>query len=199
MTGSLQQAKAELRRQLRAWLNERSAEERARASAAVRQRLVSRPEWHSARGVLLYAPLDDELDLWPLAARALAEGRLLALPRFNPGTGTYYPAAVREPERDLVPGLYGIREPAAHCPAVPLNQLDLLLVPGLCFDRAGRRLGRGRGYYDRLLAAPHGTACGVAWDRQVVARVPAGPDDQYVDCLVTPTRWLVLARRRTSQ
>jgi 5-formyltetrahydrofolate cyclo-ligase len=195
MSLPLAEAKAALRRELRVWLRARRPEERAHASAAARDRLRARTEWRLARGVLLYVPRPDELDLWPLAAEALARGVQLALPRFDAARGVYQAALVRDLARDLRPGRYGLLEPGPDCPAVPLNRLDLLLVPGLCFDREGRRLGRGGGHFDRLLTGPHGTACGVAWDHQVRERLPAGPEDQTVDCILTPTRWLAVARR----
>lgn len=195
MTTALTEAKAALRREMRAWLRARSPAERAGASAAARALLQTRLEWRRAHRVLLYVPLADELDLWPLAAELLRTGRQPALPRFNPQLRGYEAALIAQLERDLRPGRYGIPEPGPDCPAIPLNQLDLLLIPGLCFDREGRRLGRGRGYYDRLLTLPHGPACGVAWDHQVRDRLPAGPEDQTVDCILTPTRWLAVARR----
>jgi len=195
MTSTLLEAKATLRRQMRAWLRDRTPAERSQASATAVALLLTRPEWRAARSVLLFAPLPDELDLWPLAAHALEQGRRLALPRFDPTVRAYHAAAVTKLERDVQVGAFGIREPAPHCPLISLNQLDLLLVPGLCFDLAGRRLGRGKGYYDRLLGPPHGTACGVAWDRQVLATVPAGAADRMVDCILTPTRWLAVVRR----
>jgi 5-formyltetrahydrofolate cyclo-ligase len=71
-----------------------------------------------------------------------------------------------------------------------MNRLDLILVPGLAFDLNGRRLGKGKGYYDRLLAGVSGIKCGVAFDEQVVSEVPAGPHDVRVNCILTPTRWL---------
>jgi 5-formyltetrahydrofolate cyclo-ligase len=184
-----------LRRELTARGREVPADVRVKASAAALSRIRDQSEWRVARRVLLYAPLADELDLSPLMVLARAEGRLLALPRFDGARGEYGAAAVGDPEQDVVPGQFGIREPAAHCPAVPLNQLDFALVPGLGFDREGRRLGRGRGFYDRLLTAFHGTACGVAMDWQVRESIPAEPHDKLVDCILTPTRWLAVARR----
>lgn len=195
MSSTLIEAKAALRRQMRSWLRDRTPAERTLASAAAVALLLARPEWQAARSVLLFAPLPDELDLWPLAAHALEQGRRLALPRFDPAVRAYHVAAVAELERDVRAGAFGIREPAPHCPVVPLNHLDLLLVPGLCFDLAGRRLGRGKGYYDRLLGPRRGTTCGVAWDQQVLASVPAGTADERVDCILTPTRWLAVMRR----
>jgi 5-formyltetrahydrofolate cyclo-ligase len=144
---------------------------------------------------MLFAPMPEEPDIWSLAARALNEGKRLALPRYDRGRGEYHAAEVSELARDVIRGSFGIREPAAGCPVRPLKELDFVLVPGLGFDDCGRRLGRGKGYYDRLLAAVRGTACGVAMDWQVLPAIPVEPHDQRVDYILTPSCWLVAARR----
>jgi 5-formyltetrahydrofolate cyclo-ligase len=66
------------------------------------------------------------------------------------------------------------------------------LVPGVAFDLHGRRLGRGKGFYDRLLADVRGKTCGVAFDEQIVREVPVEPHDSDVNCILTPTRWIEL-------
>jgi len=70
------------------------------------------------------------------------------------------------------------------------NRLDLILVPGIAFDLRGRRLGRGKGYYDRWLPALRGKTCGVAFDEQIVDDIPLEPHDVVVNCILTPTRWI---------
>ena len=75
---------------------------------------------------------------------------------------------------------------------MPLNRLDFVLVPGIAFDLQGRRLGRGKGYYDRLLAEVRGKTCGVAFDEQIVDEIPVEPHDIHVNCILTPTRWIEL-------
>ena len=90
-------------------------------------------------------------------------------------------AALFERNRRVIPG--GV---------VSLNRLDFILVPGVAFDLHGRRLGRGRGYYDILLAKVRGTTCGVAFDEQIVREVPVEPHDSDVNCILTPTRWIEL-------
>ncbi len=94
------------------------------------------------------------------------------------------------PGTDLQVGHFGIREPRSPCAPLPLTRLDLILVPGVAFDLHGRRLGRGKGYYDQLLKGLQGTTCGVALDQQIVAEVPAEPHDVRLKCLLTPTRWI---------
>jgi 5-formyltetrahydrofolate cyclo-ligase len=187
--------KVMLRRELRARLRTIPAAELAREGEQLRERLLRQPEWRQARSVMLFASMPEEPDLWPLAERALAEGRRLALPRFDRGAGVYAAATVRDLAQDVQMGSFGIREPVAICPVCPLNQLDLVLVPGLGFDREGHRLGRGKGFYDRMLSSRRGAACGVAMDWQILPAIPVEPHDQHVDFIVTPSRWLAVVRR----
>ena len=79
-----------------------------------------------------------------------------------------------------------------------LADLDLVLVPGVAFDGAGRRLGRGAGHYDATLAAlgPRGRAVGLAFEAQLLAEVPCEAHDAHLDALVTEARVALLARRR---
>ena len=153
-------------------------------------RLRCQDIWGSARNILLFAPLADEPDIWPLLNEALSAGKSVALPAFVPGTNGYTARQIVDLDRDVTTGKFGIREPSANCPGVPLNQLDLVLVPGLAFDRAGWRLGRGRGFYDRLLAKVAGVKCGVAFDLQVLGELPIEAHDQRVNFIVTPTEWI---------
>jgi len=191
MQPTFQDAKAALRRQIREKLNAMSGSSRAEASAKARLILEDQPIWKSAKSVLFYAPLPEELDVWPLLERALAAGKVVALPRFIMESEPYIACQISD-DGEVLTGQFGIREPAAHCPEVALNRLDLLLVPGVAFDALGHRLGRGKGYYDRLLSAATGTRCGVAFDQQIVREVPLAPHDAHLNCILTPTRWISL-------
>ena len=181
--------KAALRRQLRERLKGLSDEERKLASAQIRQRLAGQPVWQTAKSILFYAPTASEPELWPLAIEALGHGKSIALPRYSPASDSYAPCLIREPSSDLQPGRFGIPEPAAHCPTFPSKQLDLALVPGIGFTLDGGRLGRGKGYFDRLLAEVPGFKCGVAFDCQVAVEIPLEPHDVRLNCILTPTRW----------
>ena len=119
--------------------------------------IQSQTTWRNAQAVLLFGPLPDEPDLWPLIALALADKKRVALPRFHSTGGIYIAAEVRDPASDIQTGKFGIREPRQTCVEFSLNRLDLALVPGVAFDARGGRLGRGNGFYDRLLAGMHGT------------------------------------------
>lgn len=193
MSGSLQvqEQKAALRRELRARLRQLSSETMADGSARMREALARLPLWVHARGVLCYHPLPGEPDLVLLLAASAAESekRLFALPRFLPDEGVYAPFRVRRFPQDLVRGRFGVMEPGPDCPKLDANQLDLALVPGIGFSLSGGRLGRGEGYYDRLLAGFAGFKCGLAFDCQVLRDLPAEPHDIRLNGILTPTRW----------
>ena len=186
----IQDSKLALRRQVREQLKALTEAQRAEASAKARALLAVQARWQNAQSILLFAPLPDEPDLWPLIAEALHAGKLVALPRFDPATKKYLVCQIRNPAEDLVSGQFGIREPNNYCPTLPLNRLDLILVPGVAFDLHGRRLGRGKGFYDQLLADVRGQTCGVAFDEQIVADIPMEPHDIPLNCILTPTRWI---------
>ena len=166
------------------------AAERHESSLRLCERITQNPLWQRSKCVLLFAPLPDEPDLSPLLASALAAGKRVALPRHLPAADTYEAALIRDVAADLSAGNFGVLEPSAACPVLPLMQLDLLLVPGIVFDVLGRRLGRGKGYYDRLLSQTPSAKCGVAFDWQLVEQLPAAPHDVPMNHLATPARWL---------
>jgi 5-formyltetrahydrofolate cyclo-ligase len=181
-------AKSALREQIRTRLRLLPAAERALASAQLCRRFEQEPRFVGARNLLLFAPLKDEPDVWPLVIAALKAGHSVALPRFDASTQSYHAAHITHLDQDLVAGAFGVREPARHCPEEDLNRLDLVLVPGVAFDARGWRVGRGRGFYDRLLTRVRGTTCGAAFDEQIVEALPVEAHDVRLNCILTPTR-----------
>jgi 5-formyltetrahydrofolate cyclo-ligase len=188
MKTEIQEAKGVLRQKIRAALKNLLPEKRAADSAKVRALLKQQPFWQTASSILFFAPLPDEVDVWPLLEESLAGGKIAALPRYDSPSNDYLACRVQNPQNEIGPGQFGIREPKAGCPEIPLERLGLILVPGVAFDLHGRRLGRGRGFYDRLLPEVHGIKCGVAFDEQIVDAVPTGRLDVRMDFILTPTR-----------
>ena len=166
-----------------------SGADRATASRQACDLLEKQSLWKNAMTILFYAPLPEELDIWPLAQDSLAKGKTVLLPRFEAEQGHYVACLINDPASDLRAGQFGVREPAPSCVKFSLNRLDLILAPGIAFDLDGHRLGRGKGFYDRLLAQLEGTTCGVAFDQQIVPRIPVEPHDIRLSCILTPTRW----------
>jgi 5-formyltetrahydrofolate cyclo-ligase len=190
MQNNLPAAKQALRERVRAALERIPPSERVAASARARGLLEKQAVWDRARSVMLFAPLPEELDVWPLLARALAAGKQVALPRFVAAARSYEACWILDPETDVQVGHFGIREPRSHCAQVSAGELDLILVPGVAFDLHGGRLGRGKGYYDQLLLVLRGTACGVAFEEQIVGEIPVEPHDVRINCVLTPTLWV---------
>ena len=130
--------------------------------------------------------MKDEPDISHLLDEILQTGRHLFLPRFDVQSQTYHPIRIENLSSDLQAGKYGIPEPRGHCPKAEDLHPDLTLVPGLAFDSRGWRLGRGKGFYDRMLASLGGIRCGVAFDFQYVESVPHETLDQKMDWIITP-------------
>ena len=148
-------------------------------------------DWNSRVGNYTYDQAVAELGP-PDKSAKLSDGKTVALPRFIPGRNLYAACQIKDPLTELRIGQFGIREPTDSCEVLPIYRLDLLLVPGVAFDLHGRRLGRGKGFYDQLLAVASGKSCGIAFDEQIVSEIPAAPHDERVNCILTPTRWLML-------
>jgi 5-formyltetrahydrofolate cyclo-ligase len=183
---TLNDQKAALRKAIRAALERISPAVRAVESIDLCDRLEA--QLRSARSILFFAPLADELDVWPLLEKLLTAGKICALPFFNAATQTYSARRVQNLAADISIGKFGVREPAANCPEIPPEKFDLILVPGVAFDWNGNRLGRGRGFYDRLLKQIRGVKCGVGFDFQLLGKIPTEPHDARMNFIVTPTR-----------
>jgi len=181
-------AKRELRRLAIADRDAIPAEERRAISEVICRLVAESTEFGQARCVLLFASFGSEVDTTWLLRAALADGRRLVLPRVDPGTGALEIREVRSLEDDLAPGLWGIPEPVPErCPRVDLGDVDFVLVPGVAFDHARRRLGYGGGYYDRLLAELPASAAAIAicFAAQLRESVPAADHDQRVPAIIT--------------
>jgi 5-formyltetrahydrofolate cyclo-ligase len=178
--------KTALRSMMRDRLEKISPAVRAVESMELCERLKT--QMQSAHTILFFAPLPDELDLWPVLELSLALGTTCALPFFDAEKKIYGAKEIKKLAADIITGKFGMREPAASCPKFPLNQFDLILVPGMAFDLNGNRLGRGQGFYDRLLENASGIKCGVGYDFQLLEKIPVEPHDVKVDFVFTPSR-----------
>lgn len=157
-------------------------EAEARAAAA----LLGHDLWRSARAVALHAAVRGELPTGVLIAAALAAGKRVFLPR--QGAGGMELRQVGETDR-LRQGPHGIPEPPADADAVAAADLDLVVAPGLAFDRLGNRLGQGGGDYDRLFGRVPAATATLGWchDFQLVESVPTEPHDRRVGWVCRPS------------
>ena len=137
---------------------------------------------------MAYASFGSEFETGDFIADALARGKTLVLPRVERDSRVLQLYQVRDPARQLVAGVWGIRQPRADlCPLVPASQLDFVLVPGVAFTRHCQRLGYGGGYYDRFIRgfAQPPPLVAAAFSLQILPALPVSERDQGVDCVVT--------------
>lgn len=178
--------KSAWRREMRRRWRESCVEDRGAATSALSARLAA---WLAGRtgAILCYSPLPDEPDLRSLARELAGGGRLLVLPRVE-GDGLKLHAWDGS-DHSLQSGIFGILEPSpALCPQVAIELVETAIIPGLAFDPGtGIRLGRGAGYYDRLLAAPgwRADSVGLALPWQLAPGLPSEPHDRPMDWLAT--------------
>ena len=156
-------------------------------SKQVQERLLESDFYRSSRCIVLYAEKDNEVATDQIFADALASGRRVLFPRVIPEYRGV--SLVRVCSRDeLRPGAFGLLEPTGS-ETVPPAELGraLICVPGVAFSLEGQRLGRGGGYYDRLLAETGSQAvtAGLAYSFQVLDRLPESPDDRRLQLIVT--------------
>ncbi len=176
--------KAEARREAARRVAALTDEQREDAGHRVRQRLAELKEFLHARTVMLFVAMEDEVHTLPIIEDALAAGKTVVLPHVDRAARTMDARIVRDPSRDLVPGVFGIPEPR-DCPVADPASIDFVLVPGRAFDRTGNRLGRGGGYYDRFLASLDAVLCGCGFAAQIVDDVPVEPHDLPLELIVT--------------
>jgi 5-formyltetrahydrofolate cyclo-ligase len=146
MNTDKQGLKAEMRLQIRAAVKGIPAEKRRLDSERICALLKEQAFFKNAASILFFAPLAEEPDLWPLLNEVLAGKKLVALPCFDSDSEAYQARRVKDIHVEILSGKFGVREPAPSCVAIPADELDLVLVPGVAFDLRGHRLGRGKGF-----------------------------------------------------
>jgi 5-formyltetrahydrofolate cyclo-ligase len=183
--------KAELRRAMRARLEVVTVREREQAGVEALAQLRATGEIVRAHRFACYAALPEELPTWPLLEYLWSLGHPVYLPRVR---GRRLEFAAVESRSTLEPGVLGILEPGRECVAAQLGEGDLVMVPGLAFDRNGRRLGRGGGFYDRSFPprAPAPRLLGFGFACQLLDELPEEPHDRRLDGVLTEAG-LVLA------
>ena len=181
------EAKAALRETILRRRGELPERERASLGDRIIRTVLGLPAYERSNVVLAYASFGAELPTDRFLRRVLDDGKVLLLPRVGSDGLDLY--EVRDPDEDLVPGTWGIREPMQdRCPLADPGSVDFALVPGLAFDRRGRRLGYGGGFYDRLISgglSDRTPLVSGAFGVQIVDEVPVGPNDVPVHAVVT--------------
>ncbi len=165
-----------------------TAVEKAESDRLLFQRFLALPQLADCRSLLLYYGVGSEPDTAQLLEPLSLLGKALALPHCLP-EGGMEARRYCGPDR-LSPGSFGIPEPHMDCPVVRREDLSLILVPGLCFDEHGFRLGHGGGYYDRYLAGFDHLTVALCRDRLLFPSLPVETHDCPVHIILTESRCL---------
>jgi 5-formyltetrahydrofolate cyclo-ligase len=166
-------------------------EERRQKMLAVEERLFDFANFLEARIVLLYVNDKNEVDTQTILSRTFDYGKIIVLPVFKPESPRITLLKVDNPKRDLVKGPEGILVPnAQRCREVPLECIDIAIIPSVAVDEKGGRLGAGDGYYDRLIPQLPVTTrkVALALEDQVLPQIPAESHDKHVDIIITDKR-----------
>lgn len=172
-------SKAELRKTSRQRKKQLTAEDKKNAEIAVLEKLESCKEFQAAKRILAYYSLPDELPTIQLLTRWNKEKEIF-LPRVN---GDYLDIARFEPG-STEEGAFSIQEPTGS-ELTTVDTIDLLIIPAVGYDRKGNRLGRGKGYYDRLLKDAACPKIGIIYDCQLFENIPTESHDIPVDLIIT--------------
>jgi 5-formyltetrahydrofolate cyclo-ligase len=199
MTGPLCLERQKLRRHFLAERDALSQAERASMSRQIIETLVALPVFQEKSQIFIYCSYRSEVETIPLLHRCLAEGKAVCVPLTVSERAEMRAISITNPATELLPGYKGIPEPLpllAKRWLVTPQSIEIAVIPGAVFDRAGYRLGYGGGYYDRFLAqaAPQALRIGLAFSSQLVPQIPVLPHDIPMDMLITEKEALVWTR-----
>jgi 5-formyltetrahydrofolate cyclo-ligase len=180
--------KRELRKEMIQRRSALSKTEAKQKTQKIHQVLLRQESVKRAQSILVYLNFGDEIDTRPVIDLWLRENRRIYVPVMKPKTRILVPVRIDHGFRELPVNSFGIQEPPLEgAETALLEELDLVIVPGLAFDQAGNRLGYGGGYYDRLLPQLRFDASAIAmgYAFQVIDQVPVGLFDYPIQTLIT--------------
>jgi len=179
--------KSQIRADMNGFLTGLSPADRHARSMAACHQLISTREFKNAQMIMIFMSMPSELETSTLAVRSWQEGKNIAVPRLDWHSKRMEPVEIRSLDVGMKMTGPGVREPVTGT-VVPLGLIDMIVVPGLAFDRRGYRVGRGKGFYDRFLAQREIQAlrCGLCFHEQLLtAAIPVEPHDMPMNLLVT--------------
>ena len=164
-----------------------TADEVHAASLRVQQAFVASPEFARAEVIALYSPIHGEVDTGEVMRTALAAGKKVLFPAVCGEDLRFYRVAG---QGELRKGAFGIHEPCSAQQAIHPDAADIIVLPGVAFDLFGRRIGYGKGFYDRAVhhLEGQGRLVGFCHDFQLVAEIAGEPHDVAIDLIFTDQR-----------
>ena len=187
----VREKKQEIRNDIAAFFNALPAEELTANTRIIEDRLFEFANFLESKIVMLYVNAKHEVATGRIVKRAYDYNKIVVLPAFNAAQGGMKLMKVDNPDKDLIMGPRGILEPdPGKCKTVPLDCIDIAIVPGIAMDEKGGRIGAGDGYYDRLIPdLPMTTRkVGLVLEGQLIPQVPMESHDRHVDIIITEKR-----------
>jgi len=172
--------KHKIRKEIKEKLKTHSELEKTAKSAIIKRKLFEEEKFKKSKVVMFYVSLKDEVDTLAMVDEALSMGKRVCVPVILLEEKRLMAGEIKSRARDLERQHFGIYQPKeGRVEEVPLEDIDLVVVPGIAFDKKNVRLGRGHGYYDRFLSGlPDATrTIGLAFDFQVLEDLPKDPHD----------------------
>jgi len=187
----IESIKARIREAILAKRNSQSFSECLGKSHKIKEKLFSLPEFKESSRVVFYLALPQEVQTKDMAREAIGLGKKVILPRVASTGDTLVLSEVRDIERELEPGMFGILEPKeGFYRPVTLAEAELIILPGIAFDLQGHRIGFGKGFYDKLLSQANAPifTFGLAFEFQLVPEIPVVGHDVKMCKIITEKR-----------
>jgi len=187
----IREAKRELREKIDTAIKALPEEEHHLKISEIETRLFDFANFLEARIVLLYVAHKNEIETQNILKKTFDYGKIIVLPIFETDKGKVRLLKVDDPTRDLVEGPRGLLEPnPERCREVPMECIDIAVIPCIAVDEKGGRLGAGDGYYDRLIPQLPITTrkVALALEDQIVPQIPTETHDKHVDIIITDKR-----------
>jgi 5-formyltetrahydrofolate cyclo-ligase len=159
--------------------NKLNSLEIAKRSKSIQEFVINSKEFRQAKVVGAYFAFGSEVTTELIIERAKTLVKKIALPRVEEDKITFYELSSI---KSLIRGRFGIMEPP---PSVPISEIDILVVPGIAFDKTGCRLGYGKGYYDRLMSGKRTFSIGLAYSFQLLENLPYDRYDKRLDAIAS--------------
>jgi 5-formyltetrahydrofolate cyclo-ligase len=187
----IQKTKADIRKEIAEAIGKLSVDELAEKTSLIENRLFEFANFLEAKIALLYVDSQNEVKSSGIIRRTFDQNKIVVLPLVKVDTKKFKLFKIDDFAKDLKPGQNGILQPdPGKCRTVPIDCIDIAIIPGIAFDEKGGRIGSGDGYYDRLI--PHlpvtTRKVALALDYQIIPQVPIESHDKHVDIIITDKR-----------
>jgi 5-formyltetrahydrofolate cyclo-ligase len=187
----VQERKREIRNSVKAELAACSDSQLSDITKIIENRLFEFANFLEAKIVLLYVNSDSEVGTRDIIKRCYEYNKIVVLPAFDPQLFQMTLMKIDKPDTDLKPGPRDVLEPdPTKCKEVPIESVDIAIIPGIAFDEKGGRIGSGQGYYDRLIPTLAITTrkVSLAFESQILQQIPMESHDKHVDIIITEKR-----------